>query len=118
MSEKVVPQGFLATNEPDLFFEDNPVGRLKKEVWDASDWVSSGVCLEAAAMKPSVAEYAEDFVGLEEPNQVINGDIPTAIARALSYLVEARSDEKAHKVAQMLAAYDADEYSRLLEDFE
>lgn len=26
----------LETGQPDLFFEDNPVGRLKKEVWDAS----------------------------------------------------------------------------------
>ena len=32
-----VPKGFLATDQPDLFFEDNPVGRMKKEVWDASD---------------------------------------------------------------------------------
>ncbi|MGD9046574.1 MAG: 3-dehydro-scyllo-inosose hydrolase [Anaerolineae bacterium] len=37
MSEKSVPEGLLPTNEPDLFFEDNTVGRLKKEVWDASD---------------------------------------------------------------------------------
>jgi hypothetical protein len=37
MSEKKIPQGYLATDEPDLFFEDNTVGRLKKEVWDSSD---------------------------------------------------------------------------------
>ena len=37
MSDKKVPEGLLATNEPDLFFEDNTVGRLKKEVWDMSD---------------------------------------------------------------------------------
>ena len=37
MPEKKVPEGLLATQEPDLFFEDNSVGRLKKEVWDASD---------------------------------------------------------------------------------
>jgi creatinine amidohydrolase len=36
MSHKV-PEGLLATDEPDLFFENNSVGRLKKEVWDASD---------------------------------------------------------------------------------
>lgn len=34
---KPVPAGLLATEEPDLFFEDNTVGRLKKEIWDASD---------------------------------------------------------------------------------
>ena len=27
----------LATNQPDLWFEDNAVGRLKKEIWEASD---------------------------------------------------------------------------------
>ncbi|MBW1808916.1 MAG: creatininase family protein [Deltaproteobacteria bacterium] len=31
------PPGWLATDQADLFFEDNPVGRLKKEVWDSSD---------------------------------------------------------------------------------
>ena len=28
---------FLSTNQPDLFFEDNPVGRMKKQIWEASD---------------------------------------------------------------------------------
>ena len=31
------PKGWLATGEPDLFFEDTAVGRLKKEIWEASD---------------------------------------------------------------------------------
>ncbi len=31
------PQGLLATKQPDLWFEDNAVGRLKKEIWEASD---------------------------------------------------------------------------------
>lgn len=29
--------GFLKTNIPDLLFENNTVGRLKKEVWDSTD---------------------------------------------------------------------------------
>ena len=37
MSDKKVPEGYLPTDQPDLFFEDNAVGRLKKEVWEASD---------------------------------------------------------------------------------
>ncbi len=37
MSEKTVPKELLATDQPDLFFEDNTVGRLKKEVWDADE---------------------------------------------------------------------------------
>ena len=31
------PPGLLATNQPDLFFEDNAVGRMKHELWHASD---------------------------------------------------------------------------------
>jgi len=37
MPENTAPAGWLATDQPDLFFEDNSVGRLKKEIWDASD---------------------------------------------------------------------------------
>ena len=37
MSEKKLPAGLLATDQPDLFFEDNTVGRLKKEVYEKSD---------------------------------------------------------------------------------
>ena len=29
--------GLLPTNQPDLFFEDSPVGHLKKEIWEADD---------------------------------------------------------------------------------
>jgi creatinine amidohydrolase len=32
-----VPEGWLATNQPDLFFEDDEIGRMKKEVWEASE---------------------------------------------------------------------------------
>ena len=31
------PPGLLATDQPDLFFEDNTVGRMKKEIWESSD---------------------------------------------------------------------------------
>jgi creatinine amidohydrolase/Fe(II)-dependent formamide hydrolase-like protein len=38
MSEAtVIPKGLIPTDQPDLFFEDNAVGRLKKEIWDASE---------------------------------------------------------------------------------
>ena len=37
MSEKKLPAGLLASDQPDLFFEDNTVGRLKKEVYERSD---------------------------------------------------------------------------------
>lgn len=31
------PKGWLATDQVDLFFEDNAVGRMKKELWEAND---------------------------------------------------------------------------------
>ena len=31
--------GWLSTDQPDLFFEDNAVGRMKHELWQASDEV-------------------------------------------------------------------------------
>ena len=37
MSDKSLPPGWLSTDQPDLFFEDNTVGRVKKEVWESSD---------------------------------------------------------------------------------
>lgn len=32
-----VPEGLLATNQPDLFFEDDVIGRMKKQIWEASE---------------------------------------------------------------------------------
>lgn len=32
-----VPDGLLGTSQPDLFFEDNEIGRMKKEIWEASE---------------------------------------------------------------------------------
>jgi creatinine amidohydrolase/Fe(II)-dependent formamide hydrolase-like protein len=38
MSEHaVIPKGLIPTDQPTLFFEDNAVGRLKKEIWDATE---------------------------------------------------------------------------------
>ena len=31
MSNQPIPNGLLPTNQPDLFFEDNAVGRMKKK---------------------------------------------------------------------------------------
>lgn len=37
MPSKKVPAGMMPSDQPDLFFEDNSVGRMKKEVYEASD---------------------------------------------------------------------------------
>ena len=49
------PKGLLATKQPDLFFEDNAVGRMKKEVWEASD----------AQIDAWLAEYGFPAAGCE-----------------------------------------------------
>jgi creatinine amidohydrolase/Fe(II)-dependent formamide hydrolase-like protein len=52
MPDKQIPEGLLATDQPDLFFEDNTVGRLKKEVWDASDEQIDAILAEYGIPSP------------------------------------------------------------------
>jgi len=52
MSDKPLPPGLLATDQPDLFFEDNTVGRLKKEVWDSSDAEIDAILAEYGVPSP------------------------------------------------------------------
>lgn len=56
MTDKSLP-GFLATGQPDLFFEDNEIGRMKKEVWEASDAEIDSVLAEYGV--PSPVEWAK-----------------------------------------------------------
>lgn len=51
MSQKV-PEGLLPTDQPDLFFEDNPVGRMKKELWEASDAEIDAILAEYGIPSP------------------------------------------------------------------
>ncbi|MGD2206685.1 MAG: 3-dehydro-scyllo-inosose hydrolase [Anaerolineae bacterium] len=52
MSENVLPPGLLPSDQPDLFFEDNTVGRLKKEVWEASDAEIDAILAEYGIPSP------------------------------------------------------------------
>ena len=52
MSEGKIPPGFLPTAQPDLFFEDNTVGRLKKEVWESSDAEIDAILAEYGVPAP------------------------------------------------------------------
>jgi len=56
MTSIKVPTGYLPTDQPDLFFEDNPTGRLKKEIWDASDEQIEGILTDYGI--PSPVEWA------------------------------------------------------------
>ncbi len=57
MTDRPTPAGLLPTNQPDLFFEDNPVGRLKKAVWDASEAEIDAILAEYGI--PSPIEWAK-----------------------------------------------------------
>jgi len=47
----------LSTDQPDLFFEDSAVGRMKKEIWDASDEEIDAILAEYGV--PSPPEWAK-----------------------------------------------------------
>jgi len=49
---------WLASSQPDLFFEDNAVGRLKKAVWEASDAEIDAILAEYGFPAPG-AEWAK-----------------------------------------------------------
>ena len=52
MTDKQVPKGWLATDQPDLFFEDNAVGRMKKEIWEAGDAEIDAILAEYGVPSP------------------------------------------------------------------
>ncbi len=57
MTETPVPKGLLSSNQPDLFFEDNPTGRLKKEIWEASEAEIDSILADYGV--PSPLEWAK-----------------------------------------------------------
>ncbi len=58
MSEATrVPKGYLPSNQPDLFFEDNAVGRLKKEIWEADEKQLRAILAEYGI--PAPVEWAK-----------------------------------------------------------
>lgn len=57
MTETQYPSGFLPTDRADLYFEDNPTGRLKKAIWEASDEEIDNILEEYGI--PSPVEWAK-----------------------------------------------------------
>lgn len=57
MTKSKLPVGFISTNQPDLFFEDNPTGQLKKKIWEASDEEIDGILTDYGI--PSPVEWAK-----------------------------------------------------------
>ncbi|UCC85694.1 MAG: creatininase family protein [Anaerolineales bacterium] len=58
MSEAtVIPKGLMPSDQPDLFFEDNAVGHLKKEIWEADEAKLDAIMAEYGM--PSPCEWAK-----------------------------------------------------------
>jgi hypothetical protein len=60
----------LATAEPDLFFEDNTVGRCKKEVWDSSDEEIDAILAEYGIPSPCEWGKAGSYIQTTVRHQV------------------------------------------------
>jgi creatinine amidohydrolase/Fe(II)-dependent formamide hydrolase-like protein len=50
--QTAIPKGLIPTEQPDLFFEDNAVGRLKKEIWDMNEGQLDAVLAEYGIPSP------------------------------------------------------------------
>jgi creatinine amidohydrolase/Fe(II)-dependent formamide hydrolase-like protein len=57
MIDQQTPKGYFATDQPDLFFEDNPTGRLKHRVWEATDAEIDAILADYGI--PSPVEWAK-----------------------------------------------------------
>jgi creatinine amidohydrolase/Fe(II)-dependent formamide hydrolase-like protein len=57
MSNSDTPEGLLPTKQADLFFEDNTVGRMKKQVWESSDEQIDAILADYGV--PSPVEWAK-----------------------------------------------------------
>ena len=57
MSEQTARKSWLTSRTPGVLFEDNAVGRMKKEVWEASDAEIDAILAEYGM--PSPVEWAK-----------------------------------------------------------
>ena len=51
MTDRKIP-GLLETNQPDLYFEDDEIGRMKKGLWDASEGEVDAILAEYGLPAP------------------------------------------------------------------
>jgi creatinine amidohydrolase len=52
-------EAWLKTNRPDLVFENNPVGRMKKEIWEADEAKLDAILAEYGVPAPGGCEWAK-----------------------------------------------------------
>ena len=61
----------IPTEQPDLFFEDNTVGRCKKEVWDASDEEVDAILAEYGVPSPCEWGKAGSYIQTTVRHKVV-----------------------------------------------
>ena len=79
----------LATDQPDLFFEDNTVGRCKKEVWDASDAEIDAMLAEYGVPSPCEWGKSGSYIQTTVRHRVEAGETAYSIARLYGVSVTA-----------------------------
>jgi creatinine amidohydrolase len=67
-----IPEGLLTTSQPDLFFEDDEIGRMKKQIFEASEAEVDAILAEYGM--PSPVEWGKPGVYLQmmTRNQLIS----------------------------------------------
>jgi hypothetical protein len=91
-------------------------------VWTAADWIAEGFSL-AEFVEKGARAYGDECADAAEPDAVIDGDCAEAAARLASERVlrhiarEHQDDPTMRRAAELLAAYDPDEYAGLLSDY-
>ena len=69
----------IKTDVEDLFFEDNPIGRMKKEIWEASDEKIDGILKDYGIPTPpewfKEGTYIQTTVRYKIPEQRKKNDI-------------------------------------------
>ena len=54
-----VPEGLLATRQVDLFFEDDEIGRMKKEIWEADEAAVDAILAYSYELCQSLPPFRE-----------------------------------------------------------
>lgn len=55
-------KNWLTTEYPDIIFEDNTIGRLKKEIWDADEQKIDSILAEYEIPSPSELGKAGSYI--------------------------------------------------------
>jgi creatinine amidohydrolase len=71
MSDAPETPVLIPTERPDLFFEDNTVGRCKKEVWDSTDEEIDAILAEYGVPSPCEWSKAGSYIQTTVRHEVV-----------------------------------------------